>query len=148
MDSTIFTYDPPSYVKDWIIENLPPKETIFDFGNGDISAIYLSGNIVTADLSIAGLKTGNTAWTKQPISIKVGNDVTSLSTSVFRGAAELTSIKLHNGITSIMSYAMNACYSLQHVDIPDSVVKFGSFSFSNCSSLLDMSFPDGVSSLP
>ncbi len=69
------------------------------------------------------------------VKVELGNSVTNISNSAFRGCTSINNIVIPNSVTSIGTYAFNGCGSLNNIVIPDSVTSIGSYAFNGCGSL-------------
>ena len=77
----------------------------------------------------------------------IGNDVTSIGSSVFYGCTGLTSVTIPNSVTSIGDYAFYNCSGLTSVTIPNSVTTIGDCAFYNCCGLTSVTIPNSVTSI-
>ena len=89
----------------------------------------------------------NSAYSPKVTSVIIGNNVTSIGSSAFRGCTGLTSITIPDSVTSIGSSAFYGCSGLTSITIPDSVTSIGNYAFSDCSSLTSITIPDSVTSI-
>ena len=80
-------------------------------------------------------------------SVTIGNSVTSIGGSAFRGCSGLTSVTIPNSVTSIGSSAFYYCYRLTSVTIGNSVTSIGGSAFSGCSGLTSVTIPNSVTSI-
>ena len=79
--------------------------------------------------------------------VTIGDSVTSIGGSAFRGCTSLTSVTIPASVTSIKDYAFSGCTSLTSITIPDSVTSIGSYAFRECTSLNSITIPDSVTSI-
>ena len=77
----------------------------------------------------------------------IGNDVTSIGSSVFSQCSYLTSIDIPNSVTSIGESAFGFCERLTSIDIPNSVTSIGSYAFMHCYDLNSVTIPNSVTSI-
>lgn len=77
---------------------------------------------------------------KQPVSVKLGNSVTSLLGGAFDERYSLTSVTIPNSMKSIEERAFSNCYGLTSVTIPNSVTSIGDSAFNYCSGLTSVTF--------
>ena len=77
----------------------------------------------------------------------IGDNVTSIGSSAFRGCSGLTSVTIPNSVTSIGSSAFYNCYRLTSVTIGNSVTSIGGSAFSGCSGLTSVTIPNSVTSI-
>ena len=106
----------------------------------NVSSVLWNGN----DSTTSPDKAYNNAIKK----IEIGNSVTAISSSAFRGCYSLSSITIPDSVTSsIGATAFNNCYSLSSITIPDSVTSIGDHAFSGCPSLTSITIPDSVTSI-
>ena len=90
-----------------------------------------------------GVAEGNTSLR----SVVIGDGVTNISDSAFRGCGGLTSVTIGNGVTSIGDWAFYGCSSLTSVTIGNSVTSIGDKAFRECSGLTSVTIPDSVTSI-
>ena len=76
----------------------------------------------------------------------IGNSVTSISDSAFRGCEKLTSITIPNSVTSIGKSAFRGCAGLTSVTIPNSVTSIGNYAFSGCEELKTIYYTGDIAS--
>ena len=81
-----------------------------------------------------GVAEGNTSLR----SVVIGDGVTNISDSAFRGCGGLTSVTIGNGVTSIGRETFSGCSGLTSITIPDSVTSIGDSAFEGCSGLTDV----------
>ena len=79
--------------------------------------------------------------------IIIGDSVTTIGYSAFRGCSSLTSVTIPNSVTTIGNSAFDGCSSLTSVTIPNSVTTIGEDAFSNCSSLTSVTIPNSVTEI-
>lgn len=89
VESELSDYTPLSSMSDYVTKDFF-NQTIFDFGNGDVSAVAISGEINKTTMSDLGLfDSENEIWLKYPTSVRIGNSVTSLGIFAFSGCSSL-----------------------------------------------------------
>ena len=76
-----------------------------------------------------------------------GLPVKVIQWGVFRDCTDIVSVKIGNNVTSIGSSAFENCSSLTSVIIPNSVTSIGDHAFSGCSSLASIIIPDSVNDI-
>ena len=91
--------------------------------------------------------------TPKVINVVIGDNVTSIGDSAFRGCAELTWINIPDSVTHIGESAFKDCIALTSIAIPNSVTSIGAAVFSGCSALESITMPyvgfvQGTSSYP
>ena len=77
----------------------------------------------------------------------IGDEVTSIGNSAFRGCTGLISVMIGNGVTTIGDYAFSNCSDLTSITIPESVTNIGGSAFSGCSSLTSVTIPESVTDI-
>ena len=77
----------------------------------------------------------------------IGDNVTSIGSSAFRGCSGLTSVTIGNSVTSIGGSAFRGCSGLTSVTIPNSVTSIGSSAFYNCYRLTSVTIGNSVTSI-
>lgn len=122
------------------------RATIFDFGNGDISAFNLVGEITQQTMTDLGLYEPYD-WIKPPVSVKVGTSVTNIGSYLFVNFPSDFSITLPNTLTAIGDGAFQHVSCLNSIEIPDSVTTMGRDVLFNCSALTDAKIGSSLSSI-
>lgn len=135
-------------------ENL--KELIIKDGKSPLSLGYQSLNGAGL-FYISPLETvylgRNLSYSVSPFSNKpiknltIGENVTTIGSSAFRGCSSLTSVTIPNSVTSIGNSAFSGCSSLASVTIPNSVTTIGDYAFSGCGSLTSVTIPNSVTKI-
>ncbi|MDE6339840.1 MAG: leucine-rich repeat protein, partial [Muribaculaceae bacterium] len=77
----------------------------------------------------------------------IGENVKTISSSIFSGCKELTSIDIPNSVISISDKAFYDCSGLKTLNIGNSVISIGDKAFYDCSSLETIIIPNSVKSL-
>ena len=95
-----------------------------DIGWGEI--VNPTFNVVAGELKRYNGKGG---------AVKIPDGVTSIGSSSFSSASDVTSVIIPEGVTKIGSYAFSGCTGLKSIVIPKSVTQIDKYAFSNCSSL-------------
>ncbi|MDE5720206.1 MAG: leucine-rich repeat domain-containing protein, partial [Paramuribaculum sp.] len=80
-------------------------------------------------------------------SLTIGDKVTEIGESAFRGCSGLTSVVIPNSVTEIGWDAFRDCSGLTSVTIPNSVTKIGGLAFDGCSGLTSVTIPHSVTEL-
>ena len=148
MGIEVFLGEPPQHIKDWIINNSQtanPKTKI-TFADGTSQEYDWSGKINYKTMKDAGLAENN-AWIKQPQTVEIGTNVTSIGDSAFKKCSSLTSVTIPDSVTSIGDYAFEDCSSLTSVTIGNGVTSIGDYAFIDCSSLTSVTIGNGVTSI-
>jgi len=72
-------------------------------------------------------------WSKYSVKrVIIGDGVTTIGESAFRGCSSLTSVTIPNSVTTIGDNAFSGCSSLTSVTIPNSVTTIGDDAFYGC----------------
>ncbi len=79
--------------------------------------------------------------------VEIGNGITFIDDSAFRGCKNLVSVVLPDSITEIGYYAFKECISLREITIPESVTTIHYECFEDCTSLRSIIIPDSVTHL-
>jgi hypothetical protein len=77
----------------------------------------------------------------------VPEEVTEISSDVFRGYTNLISIALPAGLTTIGRSAFLGCSGLTTITLPAGVATIGNYAFSGCSSLTTIALPAGLTTI-
>lgn len=80
-------------------------------------------------------------------SVTIGNSVTSIGASAFYGCSGLTSVPIGNSVTSIGASAFYGCSGLASVTIPNSVIYIDEWAFRACSGLTEVTIGNSVTSI-
>ena len=81
------------------------------------------------------------------IDSEIGNCVTSIDSSAYRGCSQLSSVTFSNSVTSVGSQAFRGCTSLTSITLPNSVTSVGNSAFSGCTGLINITLPNSVTSV-
>ena len=76
-------------------------------------------------------------------SIEIGDNVTYIGKSAFRGCKSLKTVKLGKSILNIDEGSFNDCTSLEEIKLPKSLEKLGGSVFAGCTSLKNVELEDG-----
>lgn len=76
-------------------------------------------------------------------SIEIGDNVTYIGMSAFRGCKSLKTVKLGKSILNIDEGSFNDCTSLEEIKLPKSLEKLGGSIFAGCTSLKNVELEDG-----
>lgn len=119
------------------------KEVVFTSeypNNGDECDQYHGG----------GLKSiGMAAFAKNPIEVVdlSGEEISTISNSLFRKCQNLRMVKLPNTLKTIDANAFSECSSLTNITIPSSVTNIGGGAFESCISLTSIDIPNNVTTI-
>ena len=142
MGIEVFLGEPPQHIKEWIINNSKPAgnpKTKITFTDGTSQEYDWSGKITYRTMKDAGLAENN-AWIKQPQTVEIGTNVTSIGNYTFEDCSSLTSVTIPDSVTSIGDYAFNGCERMKSVTIGNGVTSIGYRVFTGCSSLTSVTF--------
>ena len=147
----IFLGYPPEHIKNWIIKHSKPvanPKTKITFKDGTSQEYDWSGEITQQTMIDAGIFDENEyKWAKEPETVEIGTNVTSIGSSAFFGCSGLTSATILEGMTSIGEYAFGGCSGLTSLTISESVTSIGSSAFDGCSGLTSVTIPSSVTSI-
>ena len=118
MGTQVFLGNPPQHVIDWIKAHSKPvvsPKTKITFADGSIEEYDWSGEINQQTMIDVGLKNNSGSWSKNPQSVEIGTNVTSIGDKTFTGCSGLTSVTIPNSVTSIGYYAFSSCSSLTSI---------------------------------
>ncbi|MCR4615147.1 MAG: leucine-rich repeat domain-containing protein [Clostridiales bacterium] len=79
--------------------------------------------------------------------IKIGDNVTSITQYAFNWCENLTEVVFGNSVTSIGQYAFFNCSGLTSIILPDSLKTIGEYAFSSCDNLSFVHIPSGITSI-
>ena len=80
-------------------------------------------------------------------SIEIGDNVTYIGKSAFRGCKSLKTVKLGKSILNIDEGSFNDCTSLEEIKLPKSLEKLGGSVFAGCTSLKNVEISSNTSTL-
>ncbi len=76
-------------------------------------------------------------------SIEIGDKITYIGMSAFRGCKSLKTVKLGKSILNIDEGCFNDCTALEEITLPKSLEKLGGSLFAGCTSLKNVQIEDG-----
>ena len=120
------------YLGDTLLYPTTPPTPTFD---GKWLATYTGGTTSSAECDASSAITSGEITLTDLESLKIGNCVTNIGSSMCSGCTSLTSCTIGNSVTSIGNYAFRNCRSLTSIDIPSGVTSIGSNTFNGCSGL-------------
>ena len=132
------------YLGDTLLYPTTPPTPTFD---GKWLATYTGGTTSSAECDASSAITSGEITLTDLESLKIGNCVTNIGSSMCSGCTSLTSCTIGNSVTSIGNYAFRNCRSLTSIDIPSGVTSINQNSFRDCSSLTSIDIPSGVTSI-
>ena len=142
MGTQIFLGKPPTVVEAWIKAHHQPAghpETRITFFDGSSRTYEWSREINQQTMIDAGLYTTEQGrWIKEPVTVDIGTNVTSIGETAFYDCIRLTSVTIPDSVMSIGSEAFLGCNSLTSVTISDSVMSIGADVFYWCTSVTDV----------
>lgn len=77
----------------------------------------------------------------------IGDCVTSIDNSAYKGCSQLSSVTFSNSVTNIDSQAFSGCTNLESVTIPNSVTTISSYAFAGGKKLRSITIGSGVTSI-
>ena len=151
MATEIYLGNPPQYVIDWIKAHSKPvanPKTKITFTDGSVEEYDWSGAITKDTMMNEGLlANGDPIWIKEPQTVEIGTNLTSIGDYAFYYCTGLTSVTIPNSVTNIGKSVFGFCKGITSAMIPDSVTSIGWAAFSNCSGLTSVTIPDSVTSI-
>ena len=138
----IFLGYPPEHIKNWIIGHSKPvgnPKTKITFTDRSSQEFDWSGYIDQQTMITDGLYNGN-EWVKEPKTVEIGTNVTSIGTGLFWNCSGLTSVTIPDSVTSIGGSAFGGCSGLTSLTIPDSVTSIYIGAFASCQQLMSVTF--------
>ena len=119
MGTQVFLGNQPQHVIDWIKAHSKPAgnpKTKITFTDGSVQEYDWSGEINQQTMIVAGIFDQDAyIWLKEPRSVEIGTNVTSIGSSAFSGCSGLTSVTIPDSVTSIGSEAFYYCDGLASV---------------------------------
>lgn len=120
------------------------RATIITFTDNTTSSFNWVGEINCQTMIDEGLYDGsNFFWIKNPVTVKIGNAITSIGQSAFRTCDYLSNVIIPDSVTEIGKMAFSAC-ALTGITIPNSVTNIDDYAFDNGYSLSNIIIPDNV----
>ena len=116
-----------------------PKTKI-TFADGTSQEYDWSGEITQQTMVDAGLYSGGPVWIKEPQTIEIGTNVTSIGVWAFQFCMALTSVLIPDSVTIIRDCVFYYCQSMRSVTIPDSMTSIGNDAFDGCVALTSITF--------
>ena len=151
MATEIYLGEPPQYVIDWIKAHSKPvvsPKTKITFTDGTSQEYDWSGEITKDTMINEGLlDNGNPIWIKEPQTVEIGTNLTSIGDYAFYYCTGLTSVTIPNSVTNIGKGAFGFCKGITSAMIPDSVTSIGWYAFGGCSGLTSLTIPSSMTSI-
>lgn len=97
-----------------IVTGTKKPVTKITFADGTSREYDWSGDVTLQTMTDAGLYDGS-SWIKEPQTVEIESEVTSIGDSVFQGCTGLTNVTIPDSVTSIGSNAFSGCTSLTSV---------------------------------
>jgi len=123
----------------------PTNAVTATLSNGTLT---ISGSGAMADYTNDGYNFAPWNDSKSSItSVVIGDGVTSVGLSAFRGCTNLTSVTIPNSVVSIGGWAFEGCTSLISVAIPNTVTTISNHTFDGCTGLASVTIPNSVTNI-
>jgi len=140
-------------IKDKAFENninlknvlISPSIEDFSVGSNAFSGSSLKNFDVSRVTSVSDYAFANSKLE----SVKIGNNITTLSDYMFADCKNLTKIELSNSVTSIGSYAFKNCVGLSDLSFLNSqnLNQINDFAFDGCMTLTNLDLPNNILNL-
>jgi hypothetical protein len=115
----------------------PSGGTVIRFENGDVHTFNWT------ELTNAKMMSQDVAKNK-PVAIFVGNNVSDISVSAFKGCTSLRRIHIPDHISTIKEFTFRGCKNLEEINTPTSLASVGEQAFRDCRRLKSIFVPKGV----
>lgn len=110
--------------------------------------VYVSGGTTYIDEYPDGIvNTTKYKNTTAITSVEIGDEITTLPSSMFENDTNLNTIKIGNKVEEIPSSFAKGCSTLSSATIPNGVTSIGGNAFQNCSGLTEFTIPNNVTTL-
>lgn len=107
-------------------------------------ATYSDGTTASAESDSSSAITASEINLTNLVSVEIGDSVTSIGESAFKGCKHLTTINIPSGVTNIGERAFEGCKHLTTINL-SGVTSIGNYAFSYCSALTEVSLDSIVS---
>ena len=122
--------------------------SIIDSYMNRFRVVYVSGGTTYIDEYPDGIvNTTKYKNTTAITSVEIGDEITTIPSSMFENDTNLNTIKIGNKVGEIPSSFAKGCSTLSSATIPNGVTSIGGNAFNNCSGLTEFTIPNSVTTL-
>lgn len=147
------TCDAIDCIKNKTVENITLENNVsyrgLNFKIEKCKAIFIGNQFVkNVKLNLEG-ETGDYQFygCKKLEKVELGNQITSIGSSVFENCSSLNSVTIPNSVTSIADKTFINCSNLKSITIPNSVTSIGYSAFQDCTSLTSVTMSNNITSI-